>query len=53
MFHSLLENFLCGCFPLKLQKSAPYDVYQQLIFDVPIDTGGDCNDCYRICIEEM
>jgi hypothetical protein len=36
-----------------LQKSAPYNVYKQLVFDVPIGTKGDCYDHYCIRIEEM
>uniref|UniRef100_A0A075D4G0 NADH dehydrogenase [ubiquinone] iron-sulfur protein 2 n=35 Tax=Sphagnum TaxID=13804 RepID=A0A075D4G0_9BRYO len=36
-----------------LRKSAPYDVYKQLVFDVPIGTRGDCYDRYCIRIEEM
>ncbi len=36
-----------------LQKSAPYDVYKQLVFDVPIGTRGDFYDRYCIHIEEM
>ncbi len=36
-----------------LRKSAPYDVYKQLVFYVPIGTRGDCYDCYCIRIKEM
>lgn len=36
-----------------MRKSAPYDVYNQLIFDVPVGTRGDCYDRYCIRIEEM
>ncbi|ERN02311.1 hypothetical protein AMTR_s00084p00139550 [Amborella trichopoda] len=36
-----------------LRKLAPYDVYNQLIFDVPVGTEGDCYDHYCIRIEEM
>jgi len=36
-----------------LRKSAPYNVYKQLVFDVPIGTRGDCYDRYCIRIEEM
>jgi NADH dehydrogenase (ubiquinone) Fe-S protein 2 len=36
-----------------LRKSAPYDGYNQLIFDVSVGTRGDCYDCSCIRIEEM
>jgi NADH:ubiquinone oxidoreductase subunit D len=36
-----------------LRKSALYDVYNQLIFDVPVGTRGYYYDCYCIRIEEM
>ncbi len=36
-----------------MRKSAPYDVYKQLVFDVPIGTRGDCYDHYCIRTEEM
>jgi NADH dehydrogenase (ubiquinone) Fe-S protein 2 len=36
-----------------VRKSAPYDVYKQLVFYVPIGARGDCYDCYCIHIEEM
>uniref|UniRef100_Q8M1F6 NADH dehydrogenase [ubiquinone] iron-sulfur protein 2 n=1 Tax=Chaetosphaeridium globosum TaxID=96477 RepID=Q8M1F6_CHAGL len=36
-----------------LRKAAPYDVYQQLDFDVPVGTRGDCYDRYCIRVEEM
>jgi NADH-quinone oxidoreductase subunit D len=39
--------------PWDLRKLAPYNVYKQLVFDVPIGTRGDCYDCYCIRIEEM
>ncbi len=38
---------------VELQKSAPYDVYKQLVFDVPIGTRGDCYDRYCIRIKKM
>nr|UQK96160.1 NADH dehydrogenase subunit 7 [Herpetospermum pedunculosum] len=36
-----------------LRRAAPYDVYDQLDFDVPVGTRGDCYDRYCIRIEEM
>jgi hypothetical protein len=36
-----------------LWKSAPYNVYKQLVFDVPISTREDCYDRYCIYIEEL
>ncbi|KAI7821461.1 hypothetical protein BX661DRAFT_194625 [Kickxella alabastrina] len=36
-----------------IRKSAPYEVYDQLEFDVPIGTKGDVFDRYLIRMEEM
>lgn len=36
-----------------LRKSQPYDVYDQLSFDIPVGTKGDCYDRYLIRVEEM
>lgn len=36
-----------------LRKSNPYAVYDQLDFDIPIGTNGDCYDRYVVRIEEM
>jgi len=36
-----------------LRKSQPYDVYDQMNFDVPIGKHGDCYDRYLIRVEEM
>ncbi len=36
-----------------LRKSQPYDVYDQMDFDIPIGKNGDCYDRYLIRVEEM
>ena len=36
-----------------LRKTQPYEIYDQLDFDIPIGTNGDCYDRYLIRIEEM
>jgi NADH dehydrogenase (ubiquinone) Fe-S protein 2 len=36
-----------------LRKTQPYEIYDQLDFNVPIGTNGDCYDRYLIRIEEM
>lgn len=36
-----------------LRKTQPYEIYDQIDFDVPIGTNGDCYDRYLIRIEEM
>ena len=36
-----------------LRKSNPYEIYDQLDFNIPIGTQGDCYDRYLVRIEEM
>ena len=36
-----------------LRKTAPYDIYDKLDFDIPVGTKGDCYDRYCIRVEEM
>lgn len=36
-----------------LRRQQPYEIYDQLDFDVPIGTNGDCYDRYLVRMEEM
>ncbi len=36
-----------------LRKKQPYEVYDRVDFDIPIGTGGDCNDRYLVRMEEF
>lgn len=36
-----------------LRKNFPYEVYNQLCFDIPVGSNGDCYDRYLIRVEEI
>ena len=36
-----------------LRKAQPYDVYDEIDFDIPIGKNGDCYDRYLVRVEEM
>jgi NADH-quinone oxidoreductase subunit D len=39
--------------PWDLRKSQPYDVYEEVEFDIPVGKNGDCFDRYLCRVEEM
>jgi NADH-quinone oxidoreductase subunit D len=39
--------------PWDLRKSQPYEVYNELDFDIPVGKNGDCFDRYLVRMEEM
>ena len=36
-----------------LRKKQPYEVYDQMDFDIPVGTNGDCYDRYLVRVDEM
>jgi len=36
-----------------LRKTQPYDIYDKMVFNIPIGTNGDCYDRYLIRVSEM
>ena len=39
--------------PWDLRKAQPYDIYEEMDFEVPVGKNGDCFDRYMVRLEEM
>jgi NADH dehydrogenase (ubiquinone) Fe-S protein 2 len=39
--------------PWDLRKTQPYEIYDQINFEIPLGTNGDCYDRYLVRVEEM
>jgi len=46
-------NLRAAGVPWDLRKSQPYDVYDQMDFDIPVGKHGDCFDRYLVRVAEM
>ncbi len=39
--------------PWDLRKSQPYDVYDRMVFEIPVGTNSDCYDRFMVRVEEV